>query len=193
MGVKSVMIETKELCPELWPDLENLFGRNGACGGCWCMYWRVQKGVKWEDVKGAPNKEQLKQMVLTGKIHGILAYHEAQPVGWCTFGPRLEFPKLDRSPSLKCDDAAQIWSVPCFFVKSRFRGKGAGRALLSHALRAMREKGAKIVEGYPSKPGKDGKYISAFSWTGTISLFEKEGFEVVGDREKGKLRVRRHL
>ncbi|MHC9541501.1 MAG: N-acetyltransferase family protein [Vulcanimicrobiota bacterium] len=187
------MIETKELCPELWPDLESLFGRNGACGGCWCMYWRIQKGVKWEAVKGAPNKEQLKQSVLAGRIYGILAYHGTEPVGWCTFGPRLEFPRLDRSPSLKCDDAALVWSVPCFFVKSRFRGKGAGRALLRHAIQAMMDKGAKIAEGYPSKPGKDGKYISAFSWTGTISLFEKEGFEIVGDKAKGKLRVRRQL
>jgi len=187
------MITTEELRAELWPDLESLFGRNGACGGCWCMYWRIEKGVKWEDVKGAPNKERLRQLVLEGRVHGILAYSDGEPVGWCTFGPRLDFPKLDRSPSLKCYDAEEVWSVPCFFVKSRSRGKGVGKALLSHALRAMKEKGANLVEGYPSKPGKDGKYISAFSWTGTISLFEKEGFDIVGDRSKGKVRVRKRI
>jgi hypothetical protein len=25
------------LAPDLWPALENLFGENGAVGGCWCM------------------------------------------------------------------------------------------------------------------------------------------------------------
>jgi hypothetical protein len=34
-------IETRELAPGLWADLEALFGGNGACGGCWCMYWRL--------------------------------------------------------------------------------------------------------------------------------------------------------
>ena len=28
-------IVTKELSPALWPDLETLFGKNGACAGCW--------------------------------------------------------------------------------------------------------------------------------------------------------------
>jgi hypothetical protein len=29
------------LTPERWHDLEQLFGTRGACGGCWCMWWRV--------------------------------------------------------------------------------------------------------------------------------------------------------
>ena len=27
--------------PDTWRDLETLFGEKGACGGCWCMAWRV--------------------------------------------------------------------------------------------------------------------------------------------------------
>ena len=27
------------LTPDLWPALEDLFGKRGACNGCWCMYW----------------------------------------------------------------------------------------------------------------------------------------------------------
>lgn len=26
------------LTQKLWRDFEMLFGENGACGGCWCMY-----------------------------------------------------------------------------------------------------------------------------------------------------------
>jgi hypothetical protein len=25
-----------------WSDLEELFGARGACGGCWCMTWRLR-------------------------------------------------------------------------------------------------------------------------------------------------------
>jgi hypothetical protein len=29
------------LTPDLWPALEDLFGKWGASNGCWCMYWRI--------------------------------------------------------------------------------------------------------------------------------------------------------
>jgi hypothetical protein len=31
----------RPLTPDLWPALEDLFGRHGASNGCWCMYWRL--------------------------------------------------------------------------------------------------------------------------------------------------------
>ena len=34
-------LTVRPLTPDLWPDLEDLFGREGACHGCWCMYWRI--------------------------------------------------------------------------------------------------------------------------------------------------------
>ena len=35
-----------------WPAIEELFGSNGACGGCWCMWWRVPRGGKlWTEMK----------------------------------------------------------------------------------------------------------------------------------------------
>lgn len=183
-------IETCELTPDLWMDVEKLFGANGACGGCWCMSWRIEKGQKWEEIKGATAKQRFKKGILDRSIQGAIAYADSQPVGWCTFGPRTDFAKLDRAPSFKCADAENVWSIPCFFVKSGFRGIGISKALLAAALRAMKEQGCKIAEGYPSKPGKDGQYIAAFSWTGTQSLFSKAGFRVVGNKDGGKQRVR---
>jgi hypothetical protein len=34
-------LEIPPLTPDLWPDLEDLFGKKGACNGCWCMYCRI--------------------------------------------------------------------------------------------------------------------------------------------------------
>jgi hypothetical protein len=48
----SAKIEIRELGPELWSSLEKLFGQNGACGGCWCMFWRIEDGERYQDVKG---------------------------------------------------------------------------------------------------------------------------------------------
>ncbi len=186
-------IETKELAPALWPDLEALFGRNGACGGCWCQAWRIAKDERWEDVKGTKAKARLRKGVADESVRGVLAFAAGRPVGWCTFGPRASFPRLERARSLRCDDAARVWSVPCFFVARGWRGKGVATALLDHALRAMRRLGATTVEGYPSKPDAQGRYIAAFSWTGTQSLFRKAGFAVAGNAEGSKQRVRRTL
>jgi hypothetical protein len=34
-------IRVEDLRTELWPLVEGLFGKNGACGGCWCQAWRI--------------------------------------------------------------------------------------------------------------------------------------------------------
>lgn len=184
-------ITTNELTPELWPALEALFGSNGACGGCWCQAWRIAQNERWADIKGTAAKERLRQGALVGTIHGILAFSDERPVGWCTFGPRVSFPRLNRASSLRCEDASLVWSIPCFFVARSYRGRGVATALLDHALRAIKDRGVEVVEGYPVKPDKLGRYIAAFSWTGTRSLFERAGFVVVGNPEGSKRRVRR--
>ncbi len=186
-------ITTKELEPTLWKDLENLFGEKGACGGCWCQAWKLEKGEKWDDVKGKVAKARLKKEVKTKSVYGVIAFEGDKPIGWCNFGPRKSYPRLNRARTLKCDDIPLVWSVPCFFVDKDFREKGVAVAMLKNALKIMKKRGVKIAEGYPSKPGKDGRYIAAFSWTGTNSLFANQGFEVAGNQNGGKQRVRRTL
>jgi GNAT superfamily N-acetyltransferase len=86
-----------------------------------------------------------------------------------------------------------VWSIPCFFVLRTHRRQGVAGALLDHALRTMAERGVEIAEGYPTAPNRDGSYIAAFSWTGTIPLFEKAGFDFVGNAEGSKRRMRKTL
>lgn len=186
-------ITTKELRPGLWPKVEKLFGPNGACGGCWCQAWRIERGERWHEIQGATAKARLRKGVLHGSVHGILAFVGKEPVGWCTFGRRDSFPRLNRAPSLRCDDSSAVWSVPCFYVARGFRGIGVATAMLDHAIRAMRRRGVKIAEGYPSKPDAEGQYIAAFAWTGTRSLFRKAGFTVVGNPRGSKQRVRKAI
>jgi len=186
-------ITTRDLAPELWPAVEALFGANGACGGCWCQAWRFEPGEKWSTIKGARAKERLHDGILAGTVHGVLAFEGEKPVGWCTFGPRLSFPRLALARTLRCDDAERVWTIPCFFVVRGYRGKGVATALLDHAVRAMVGRGVAIVEGYPTKPDESGRYISSFAWTGTRSLFAKAGFVVVGNPEGNKQRVRKAL
>lgn len=158
------------------------------------MYWRLPEGEKWDDFKGEKARRQFKHLVSCRKMGGLLAFLDGEPIGWCTFGPRLEFPRLNRAPSLICDDADAIWSIPCFYVRNGYRGKGVASALLRKACAIMKRCGAALVEGYPVKPPKDGKAIpAAFAWTGTRRLFSAAGFKAVGRKGGAKQRVRRTL
>jgi GNAT superfamily N-acetyltransferase len=186
-------ITTKELKPELWPQVEQLFGVNGACGGCWCQAWRIERGERWKDIKGANAKSRLRRGIRSKTTFGVVAFVGKSPVGWCTFGPRLSFPRLQQARTLRCDDVERVWSVPCFFVARGYRGQGVATAMLAHAVRVMKRRKVAIVEGYPSKPDANGRYINTFAWTGTRSLFEQAGFTVAGNEGGSKQRVRKSL
>lgn len=191
MARRSPLLKVHEVTPARWSDLERLFGAKGACAGCWCMFWRLEKGERFDDVKGATAKRRFKALIAKGEAHGVLAYAGDEPVGWCAFERRVELPKLDRAPSLRCDDAADVWSLPCFFVTKDWRGQGVARALLDGAMRALAKRKAKLAEGYPTLA--DGPVPPAFAYTGVPSLFEAAGFTCVEARPRGKQRYRRKI
>ena len=163
-----------------WPVIERLFGANGACGGCWCMWWRADKGGKsWHAAKGETNRQRFKALVEGGAVRGMIAFAGDEPVGWCNFGPRPDFPRLDRSRVLQRAAAGPVWSIACFFVKAGWRGRGVAQALLERASAECFARGAAEVEGYPKAVAADrgsGKAPAAFVWTGLPAMFAKAGF-----------------
>jgi GNAT superfamily N-acetyltransferase len=184
-------LTVRHLTPALWPALEALFGPRGACGGCWCMYWRLEKGERWTDLQGAAAKRRFKRLVAARKARGAIAFVGREPVGWIAYGQRRDFPRLDRARTLACRDAGDVWALPCFYIKPGWRDRGVAAALLEHALESLRRQGAKIAEGYPVnlKPGQ--RLPNAFVWTGTRSLFAEAGFELAGPATTSKVRMRR--
>ena len=169
----------RPLEPDDWPHLARLFGDNGACGGCWCMWWRVPRGGKlWEEAKGKKNRDTFRRLVKARKVHGVLAFVGKEPVGWCSFGPRGDFPRLETVKALRRDFDEGTWSIVCFFIPARWRGKGVASRLLEAATNRARELGARVIEGYPIVPKEDsGPVPAAFAWTGVPVLFERAGFE----------------
>jgi len=155
------------------------------------MFWRLGPGQRYEDVQGPRAKARFKTLVKRGKIHGILAFHQGEAVGWCAFQRRVELPRLDRSPSLRIPDADRVWSLPCFFVDARFRSRGVAAQMLVAAEKALVARGAEIAEGYPVKAGA--RVPAAFAYTGVTSMFDACGFAVAEARPKGKQRYRKVL
>lgn len=162
------------LTPERWADFERLFGKHGACGGCWCMWWRLKRS-EFERLKGEGNRKAMKLIVDSGEIPGILAYAGGEAIGWCSVAPRTAYSALERSRTLKRVDDEPVWSVVCFFVAKAFRGKGVAGKLAEAATGYVREHGGKIVEAYPVNPEKD-RIADVFAYTGFASMFHKAGF-----------------
>jgi len=170
----SPVLEFHPLTPERWKDLEALFGQRGACGGCWCMWWRLKRS-QFEKQKGQENKKTFKKIVDSGEIPGLLAFANGQPIAWCSVAPRETYPVLERSRILKRIDDKAVWSVVCFFVAKPFRHKGVTLKLLKAAVKYAKECNARIIEGYPVEPKKT-SMPDVFAFTGLAATFHKAGF-----------------
>ncbi|MBK9209470.1 MAG: GNAT family N-acetyltransferase [Anaerolineales bacterium] len=164
------------LTQKLWHDFELLFGRHGACGGCWCMFWKL-RGREYDESKGDTARQMQKSVVDSKTVPGLLAYSEGYPVGWVAIEPRSAYSRLAHSRTLKPVDDQEVWSITCFFVEKKHRHKGIAVELLKAAANYVKEQGGKIVEGYPVDVKKEEP--PPFVFTGTASAFKQAGFEEV--------------
>jgi len=186
----STRIAVHPLTPERWPDLETLFGTRGACGGCWCMWWRWTTRKEFDRNKGEGNRRAFRALVLRGETPGLLAYEGDAVVGWCALGPRESLPGLARSRILGPVDERPVWSVSCFFVRPGHRRKGVSGRLLRAAIELVRQRGGTLLEGYPHDPSDDGQ-PAPFVWTGLRSAFARAGFREVARRSPKRPIMRR--
>jgi GNAT superfamily N-acetyltransferase len=183
--------EWRALAPERWSDFERLFGRAGGYGGCWCMWFR-QTGKEYEAGRGEPNKQAMCQLVEGGEIPGLILYAEGEPAGWVSVEPRTAFPRLERSRAARRIDDADVWSIVCFFVHRKFRGRGAMRRLIAAAVDHARGNGATVVEAYP-RDLEDGRPSADAAYVGLLPLFLEAGFREVARHAKSRPLVRLEL
>jgi hypothetical protein len=182
-GSTSVTYSTKELTSATWADFERLFAPGRGWSFCACMLY--QRGChlapeRFPDRASAlaQNRAEKRALVEAGRAHGILVY-DSDPIGWCQFGPAEELPlpgatRFDRRiPPL--GDGVR-WRITCFVTAIRRRRCGVARAALRSALQAIRERGGGLVEAYPTLTPRNPNWTHA----GTVSLFEREGFVMVG-------------
>lgn len=189
--------ETKELSAATWPDFERLFSRGNGWDHCWCVAFQLcnRPRSRTRAEAGVRNRRYKQALLEQGQAHGILVYSGGEPVGWCQYGPRSELP-VSTDP----DSAGTGWRVTCFVVDRRYRRRGIAGLALRAALDSIRRRGGGVVEAQPiaawtyGPAGTDhpvwiddvGAVAPAHgsfgnvSTSGTVSMFEKEGFHAVG-------------
>ncbi len=172
-----------------WLQFTQLFGERGACGNCWCMYYRLNKAEFAEGKVDGGNKQAMKDLVWNEAPTGLMGFYDGQAIAWCAFAPREDFPKMARSRVHKPIDAEPVWSVTCFFIDKNFRRIGVSVALLKGLINYARAQNIKIIEAYPTIPTQE-SLPDSFAWIGLYKSFERAGFEIVDRTSKSRPMVR---
>jgi len=151
-----------------------------------CLHSRAERALR--------NRREKRQLVEKGRAHGILVYANSEPIGWCQYGFREELPRIDKSRNYQAlasrGASVLLWRITCFVVDRKHRKRGVATAALRAALESIRKKGGGVVEAYPlsdwdnlrrSELRRRGHAPSFgnVSTHGTVSMFEKHGFEIV--------------
>ncbi|MGD0340934.1 MAG: GNAT family N-acetyltransferase [Bacteroidales bacterium] len=175
-----------------WNKFVKLFGNKGACGNCWCMYYRLSKADFQKGKANEGNKRAMKELVWKDKPAGLLGLLDGQTIAWCAFAPREDFIKLDNSRVHKRIDNEEVWSIPCFFIDKNHRRSGVSVQLLRGAIKYAKDNGIKIIEAYPAIPTQD-KIPDSFLWRGLLKSFERAGFEIVDRASINRPMVRYYI
>jgi GNAT superfamily N-acetyltransferase len=153
---------------------------------CQCQWWLLPNGP-WKEASVADRTEMFRAEIAGDRPPGLIAYVDGEPAGWVRVGPRTAQPRLVRTRDVTGStteplDDDSVWAVTCFVVRKGHRGAGLMSDLLDAAVRAARDGGARVVEGYPLDPAAAKRSTNQL-YRGTVSVFENAGFAVV-DRPK---------
>jgi len=92
---------------------------------------------------------------------------------------------------MKPVDDKPAWSIVCFFVDPRARGRGVAEQLLKAAIDYARSQGVTLLEAYPID--KKGRSHPDFMWFGAKSMYDRTGFKEVARRKDTRPVVRKSL
>jgi GNAT superfamily N-acetyltransferase len=187
-------MEIRPLTPKRFADLEALFDTNSTTRGCFCM-WVLVPSKEFSGGWGAGNRDAFAERVNgSPQPMGLIAYDGGEPVGWCAAGPRAQYVRTGRSPLLRGRDVsedADVWLVPCFFVRVGARRAGVTTKLLQAAVDLAASHSATAVEGYPRAASSP--YDAASAFVGAESVFGECGFKVVRRPTQSRVVMRRDL
>lgn len=184
------------LTADLWPAFEALFGKQGACYGCWCTYFRLPPAVRRENNRER-NKDHIRARIEAGPPPGLLAMKGDVAEGWMQIGPRFDIPEFNNAgrasaptdPGDGSDPA--VWAISCFFLKTNARGQGLTHRLVAAGIDHAKANGARRIEACPIDVSRDSRSIGLY--VGSTRVFEKAGFEPAVRRKPGRPLMRLEL
>jgi GNAT superfamily N-acetyltransferase len=168
-------------------DLQTVFGARGSAAICQCQRFKLAPREAFKSYPPEERALRLRAQTNCGQprattTSGLVAYLDAEPVGWCAVEPRPAYQGLLRVFRVPWEGRSEdktdesIWAVTCVFARAGFRRGGISYALARAAVDFARERGARALEAYPmlTQPSED------ITWgelhMGTPSIFAAAGF-----------------
>ncbi|TDE99186.1 N-acetyltransferase [Occultella glacieicola] len=181
-----------------WDDLAAIFGSRGEGSRCLCQRYRLAPGEAFGNFPVAERAARLREQTecenpTSDTTSGLVAYDGDEPVGWCAVAPRPHHDGLVRVYRVPWDGReedradAGIWAVTCVFARAGHRRMGISHALVRAAVDHARARGARALEGYPTRPAGA---IEQDLHVGTIAAFAGAGFTQVAAPSKRRVVMR---
>jgi GNAT superfamily N-acetyltransferase len=176
----------KPLTPDRFADVATLFEEGGDPKWCWCAYFRV-RGTDFSSGAKTRHRSVLQAAVddgvATGRAPGLVAYEADSAIGWISLGPREDYERLAHSRVLAPVDDRPVWSIVCFVVARRARGRGVASALLDAGIAYARDHGATALEAYPIEIAEGARISASDAYRGTLAMYQRAGFREVARRQ----------
>lgn len=143
-----------------WNDLQLVFGTRGPASRCQCQRYKLRANESFGSFPVEERAHRLRVQTDCGHpdaqaTSGLIAYCDAEPVGWCAVEPRAAYEGLIRNqrvPWVGRDEDranADVWAITCLLARSGNRRRGVGTALVRAAIDHAHQHGAHAVEAYP--------------------------------------------
>ena len=184
----------KPLTPELLDDFldyfDNIaFSDNPEWAGCYCYFHHYEDNVKeWSKRTKEENRKSSKDLILSRKLNGFLAYKKDKPIGWLNIDLKENYLKLPIKEAKDYPQEGKVASIVCFIIAPDQRRQGISREILKFACSNLKDKGYNVIEAYPKK----GLLPDAHSYHGPESLYLSEGFSIYKELTDSSI-VRKNL
>jgi len=162
------------------------FSHEPGWSGCYCRFYHMDNEIEeWSKRTGEENRLDAIKEIDNGHMTGFLAYTDGKCIGWLNANDWASYKRLQ--PYVKDTIGDQKTGVViCYVVHPEYRGMGVAKALLNAAVEDFRKNGYDAVMALPLNANE----FSQRLYRGTESMYEKAGFNKVGEFEYGQVFVR---
>jgi len=161
---------------------------------CWCQFHVLANAEAAKTTRDSRPELLRAQVAALGPPRGLIALDGDRPVGWAGVAPRPRLwhvvaSRLVAASSPYPAEDASVWAVYCLLVPPRERRQRIATVLLRAAVEHAVAHGASAIEGYPIDTGTRGGVLPPGFSTGSLSMFQAEGFTAIAALPSGRTLV----
>lgn len=177
-------IRIEQLSESNFKDYESLTSCESG-GGCYCSFWhqKITSMQEWDTRKNENpmlNRQIVLDKVKTGYHVGALAYDKNELLAWISVGPIIDYYWTWKRVARLGEESKNTVGITCLTLAPKSRGKGLQAEILNELKIYGKEKGWKVIEGYPFDQVALDKHRENVLWPGLTKGFENAGFTKEG-------------